>query len=100
MSFLMIDVDLAFFSDSSNQANGCDHEPAHSSSDDGNSSEEVDDGQSYAEFVKKSHVCLLSVSYLCSMCWLYSFIFIHSLDETLDIEHYLIVPPNFLNFSG
>ncbi|XP_066322316.1 protein PHOTOPERIOD-INDEPENDENT EARLY FLOWERING 1-like isoform X2 [Miscanthus floridulus] len=41
--------------DSSNQANGCDHEPAHSSSDDGNSSEEVDDDQSYAEFVKKSH---------------------------------------------
>jgi hypothetical protein len=63
---------LPFFSDSSNQANGCDHEPAHSSSDDGNSSEEVNDGHSYAEFMKKSHVCLLSVSYLCSMCWLYS----------------------------
>ncbi|KAL6911860.1 hypothetical protein ACP4OV_000665 [Aristida adscensionis] len=41
--------------DSSNQANGCDHEPTHSSSDEGNSSEEVDDGHSYAEFVKKNH---------------------------------------------
>ncbi|XP_062222377.1 protein PHOTOPERIOD-INDEPENDENT EARLY FLOWERING 1-like isoform X2 [Phragmites australis] len=39
--------------DSSNQANG--HEPAQSSSDEGNSSEEVDDGHSYAEFVKKNH---------------------------------------------
>ncbi|AQK73672.1 Protein PHOTOPERIOD-INDEPENDENT EARLY FLOWERING 1, partial [Zea mays] len=38
-----------------NQANGCDHELAHSSSDEGNSSEEVDDGHSYAEFVKKNH---------------------------------------------
>ncbi|XP_004953500.1 protein PHOTOPERIOD-INDEPENDENT EARLY FLOWERING 1 isoform X4 [Setaria italica] len=41
--------------DSSNQANGCDHDTAHSSSDDGNSSEEEDDGHSYAEFVKKNH---------------------------------------------
>ncbi|CAN6246522.1 unnamed protein product [Urochloa humidicola] len=41
--------------DSSNQTNGCDHEPSHSSSDDGNCSEEEDDGHSYAEFVKKNH---------------------------------------------
>ncbi|AQK73658.1 Protein PHOTOPERIOD-INDEPENDENT EARLY FLOWERING 1 [Zea mays] len=46
-----------------NQANGCDHELAHSSSDEGNSSEEVDDGHSYAEFVKKNHVHLL-LSYM------------------------------------
>ncbi|XP_062219951.1 protein PHOTOPERIOD-INDEPENDENT EARLY FLOWERING 1-like isoform X2 [Phragmites australis] len=44
-----------FIVDYSNQANGCDHESAHSSSDEGNSSEEVDDGHSYAEFVKKNH---------------------------------------------
>jgi hypothetical protein len=54
-----------------NQANGCDHELAHSSSDEGNSSEEVDDGHSYAEFVKKNHVHLL-LSYMWSICWLYS----------------------------
>ena len=72
MSFLMIDVDLALlFSDSLKQANGRDHEPAHSSSEDGNSSEEVDDGHSYAEFVKKNHVHLL-LSYMWSICWLYS----------------------------
>ncbi|KAL6633748.1 hypothetical protein ACP70R_026419 [Stipagrostis hirtigluma subsp. patula] len=41
--------------DVSNQANGCDHEPARSSSGEGNSSEEVDDGSSYAEFVKRNH---------------------------------------------
>lgn len=41
--------------DALSQANGCDHEPSHSSSDDGNSSEEVDDGRSYTEFVKKNH---------------------------------------------
>lgn len=76
MSFLMIDVDLALlFSDSLKQANGRDHEPAHSSSEDGNSSEEVDDGHSYAEFVKKNHVRLFSLSYLCSMCCLYSLFF-------------------------
>jgi hypothetical protein len=44
------------FSDASSQANGCDHEPSDSSSDEGNSSEEGDDGHSYAEFVKKNHV--------------------------------------------
>jgi hypothetical protein len=76
MAFLMIDVDLALlFSDSLKQANGRDHEPAHSSSEDGNSSEEVDDGHSYAEFVKKNHVRLFSLSYLCSMCCLYSLFF-------------------------
>ncbi|TVT99739.1 hypothetical protein EJB05_54878 [Eragrostis curvula] len=41
--------------DTSNQANGCDHEPSHSSSDEDDSSEEGDDGHSYAEFVKKNH---------------------------------------------
>ncbi|GJM86482.1 hypothetical protein PR202_ga02346 [Eleusine coracana subsp. coracana] len=41
--------------DASNQANGCDHKPSDSSSDEGNSSEEGDDYHSYAEFVKKNH---------------------------------------------
>ena len=44
------------FLDASNQANGCDHEPSYSSSDEGNSSEEGDDGHSYAEFVMKNPV--------------------------------------------
>ncbi|AQK54391.1 Protein PHOTOPERIOD-INDEPENDENT EARLY FLOWERING 1 [Zea mays] len=55
---LPLDVILKMYTktkDSLKQANGRDHEPAHSSSEDGNSSEEVDDGHSYAEFVKKNH---------------------------------------------
>jgi hypothetical protein len=56
-AFLVIGVDFFFpFSDASSQANGCDHEPSDSSSDEGNSSEEGDDGHSYAEFVKKNYV--------------------------------------------
>jgi hypothetical protein len=74
--FLLIDADFFSCSDSSNQANGCDHKPALSSSDDGNTSEEEDDGHSYAEFVKKNHVHLHSASYFC-LCWfiLYPFFF-------------------------
>ncbi|XP_014752353.1 protein PHOTOPERIOD-INDEPENDENT EARLY FLOWERING 1 isoform X3 [Brachypodium distachyon] len=41
--------------DPSNQANGCNHESGGTSSDEGNSSEEVDDSYSYTEFVKKNH---------------------------------------------
>nr|CAB3450731.1 unnamed protein product [Digitaria exilis] len=51
--------------DSSNQANGRDHEPSHSSTDDG-FSEEEDDGRSYAEFVKKNHVTC-SLHLICAL---------------------------------
>jgi hypothetical protein len=55
-AFFVIGVDIFFpFSDAWSQANGCDHEPSNSSRDDGNFSEEGDNGHSYAEFVKKNH---------------------------------------------
>jgi hypothetical protein len=73
---------LIFFSDALNQANGCDHEPSDSSSDEGISSEEGDDDHSYAEFVKKNHVHFDR--------WGYSFSIFGDKSKTLSVESSLM----------
>lgn len=61
-SLMAFQIDLAFLlSDSSNQVNGCNHDSGYTSSDEGDSSEEVDDSHCYAEFVKRNHVQLSSL---------------------------------------
>ncbi len=71
-----------FLPDPLNQANGCNDESDHTSSDEGISSEEADDYQSYSEFVKKNTVCLIS---LCHLAYAYV---VYSKDRGLRISSF------------